>query len=169
MAAETFLQHWIFTSFIYPFLLVFFIVFAILEKSKLLGSNKQTNSIVSFIIGLIFVSAIDPKLIVGNMILFLTVAVIVVFVVLLLWGFISGGELKTDILKNNAVKWTAGISIVVATIIALLWATGIESNVINLLFHQSWSSGFWTNVSFIAIIVAALALVLTQGKGSSSS
>ena len=32
---ETILQHWIFSSFVFPFLLIFFIAFGILEKSKL--------------------------------------------------------------------------------------------------------------------------------------
>src|SRR3989344_4428063 len=89
---ETILQHWIFTSFVFPFLLIFFIVFGILQKSKLFGEAKQLNALIAFVIGLIFVGAVFPKLVVGNLILFLTVAVVVMFVALLLWGFVAGGE-----------------------------------------------------------------------------
>ena len=35
--SETILQHPVLTSFVYPFLIVFFIVFAVLEKTKLFG------------------------------------------------------------------------------------------------------------------------------------
>ena len=71
MAEETFLQHWIFTQYLFPFLLVFFIVFALLERTKLFGDGKkQLDALISFVIGLIFVVAGVPKLIVGNMILF---------------------------------------------------------------------------------------------------
>ena len=86
MTLETILQHWILTDFVYPFLLVFFIVFAILDKTKLLGGDKkQLNAMLAFVIGLIFVSAVYPKVVVGDLILFLTISIIVVFVFLLLW------------------------------------------------------------------------------------
>src|SRR3989344_1899534 len=107
MAIETILQHWIFTSFILPFLLVFFIVFAILEKTKIFGDGKkQLNALLAFVIGLIFVGAVFPKLVVGNLILFLTVALVIVFVTLLLWGFVTGGEAK---IEGKGIKWAAGI------------------------------------------------------------
>src|SRR3989338_8842384 len=118
MAQETILQHWIFSNFIFPFLLIFFIFFAILEKTKILGSDKkQLNALVAFVIGLIFVSAVFPKLVVGNLILFLTVSIVIVFVILLLWGFATGGEAKID---NNAIKWVVGFLIVVVVAGAVL-------------------------------------------------
>ena len=83
MAGENILQSDILTKFVYPFLLVFFIIFGVLQKTKLLGSdNKQLNAFVSFVIGLIFVSAVYPKLIVSNLVLFLSVAIVIVFVLI---------------------------------------------------------------------------------------
>ena len=55
---ETFLQNWIVAKFVLPFFLVWFIVFAILEKAKPLGEKHQLNALVSTVIGLIFVSAV---------------------------------------------------------------------------------------------------------------
>lgn len=163
MAIETIFQHEILTKFAYPFLLIFFIVFAILEKTKVLGDDKkQLNALVAFVMGLIFLSAVQPKMIVGNLILFLTVALIVMFVALLLWGFVSGGELKTDFLKNKAVKWVVGIGVMVAVVFAILWAAGIDAGIIDLLFKQSWSSALWTNIAFVVVIAIALALVLKK-------
>jgi len=166
MAKETILQHWIFTQFILPFLLIFAIIFAILEKTNLLGDGKhQVNAIVAFVIGIIFVSAAYPKEVVGNLILFLTVALIVVFVTLLLWGFVSGGDMKGDILQNKGLKITIIVVLVIVMIIAVLWASGIQGGVFDLLFRQSWSSAFWTNVAFVAVIAGALALMLrSSGK-----
>ena len=166
MVQETILQHWVFTQFILPFLLIWTIVFALLQKTKILGDAKQQlDAIVAFVIGLIFVGAVFPKVVVGNLILFLTVSIIVVFVGLLLWGFISGGELKTGILTNKAVKWVVGIVLFLAIVIAVFWATGFWDEALDVLFKQSWSSEFWTNFSFIVIIAAALALVLRKAKG----
>lgn len=157
------LQNEILTGFVYPFLLVFFILFAILEKTKIFGDDKkQLNALISFVIGLIFVAAVEPKLIVGDLILFLTIAIVIVFVVLLLWGFVTGGEAKFE---GKALKIITGILIVVAVIIAVFVVTGIWDRVYDTLFKQDWSSDLWTNVVFIVVIAAALAAVLMGSKG----
>lgn len=173
MAAETILQSTIVSKFILPFLLVFFIVFAILEKTKLLGDGqKQLNALIAFVIGLIFTGAIFPKEVVGNLILFLTVAIVVVFVALIIWGFVSGGD-KVEI--SDKAKKIAGFGTIFAVAIAVLWAVGVKlagvnsfaNTVIDFLFYQSWSSAFWTNALFLVVIVVALAFML-KGKASGS-
>ena len=158
MATETILQHWVLRQFAYPFLLIFFIMFAILEKTKILGTDKkQINALVSFVIGLIFVSVIYPKVVVENLILFLVVALVVFFVGLLLWGFATGGEAR---IGGKGIKIVFGVLIVVAVLIALIWAMGIWDEFYDVLFKQSWSSSLWTNVAFIVVVAAALAVLL---------
>ncbi len=166
MAEETFLQHWIFTKFALPFLLIFFIVFAVLERTKIFGEEKkQLNALISFIIALIFVAAIYPKIVVANLILFLTVALVVIFVVLLLWGFVFG-DIKEGFKPDKWMKLVLGILIGVAVLIAVFWATGIEWTVFSFLFKQSWSSALWINVLFVVVIAAALALILKSTKSN---
>jgi len=162
-AIETILQHEILTRFAYPFLLMFFIVFAILEKTKILGGDdkRQINALVAFVIGLIFVGAIFPKMVVENLILFLTVSIITVFVGLLLWGFVSGGEAKIE--NPKVIKVAVGV-IILSLIIALIWATGLGFGAFDPLFNSSWSGTFWTNFLFIIVIAAALATVLRSGN-----
>ncbi|MFW5846936.1 MAG: hypothetical protein ACOCUU_02130 [Nanoarchaeota archaeon] len=168
MAQETILQHWIISQFALPFLLIFFIVFAILKKTKILGEeSEQLNALVAFVIGLIFVGAVFPKMVVENMILFLTIAMVVSFVGLLLWGFVSGGDLKGGDggFLNDKIKWIMGIAVLIAVVIALLWATGVNTGgVLEKLFDSDWSQTFWTNVLFIIVIAAALAIGLIKGK-----
>ena len=167
MALETIFQNELLTQFAYPFLLIFFIVFAILEKTGVLGEGKtQVNALVAFVIGLIFISAVKPKLIVGDLILFLTVAMVVMFVGLLLWGFISGGKLGENLLKEGALQWIAGIVVTLSVIIAIFWATGTGGSVVDLLFKQSWSDGFWTNFFFMVVLAGALAVVWKTSSGS---
>lgn len=157
---ETILQHEILTSFVYPFLLMFFLVFAILEKTKLLGDGKkQLNALLAFVIGLIFIAAIKPKIIVEDLILFMTIAIAIVFVVLLLWGFVSA---KEGFETEKWMKWLLWIVGGVAVVIAILWITGVQNNVIDALFRQSWSESLWTNIIFIVIIALALAVVLKK-------
>ena len=169
MAQETIFQHWIVVEFILPFVLIWTLVFGILQKTKLLGEdNKQIDSLVAFIIGFIFVSVLQPKEIVNNLILFLTIAIVLMFIGLLLWGFISGKDLGKDILSETWTKWVAGIIIIVAIIMALLWASGLSDSVLDLLFDQSWSEALWINLAFIVVIAIVLALVLRNAGDSSS-
>lgn len=140
---------------------MFFVVFAILEKTKVLSSeNKQLNALVSFVIALIFVGAVYPKLVVANLILFLTVAIIVIFIILLLWGFLSGGEAKV----SGGMKKVGIAVVIIAVILAVLWATGLGFSILDELFIQSWSVTFWTNVLFVVVLAGAIALVLLSGK-----
>ncbi|MBT4376073.1 hypothetical protein HOD29_01735 [archaeon] len=161
------LQHPVMTDFIYPFLLVFFILFAILEKTKLFGSEgnvKQLNALVSLVIGLIFVSAIFPKVVLGNLMLFLVLALVIAFVGLLLWGFITGGPKKEgdSFLGGKASKWFGGV-LIVAIVIAVIWATGLHlglEKAFDWIFNSSNSGSFWTNFFMVAIVVGAIAMVL---------
>jgi len=163
---ETIFQSEVLTRFILPFLLVFFIVFAILEKTKLFGEDKkQLNALVSFVMGLIFVSVLSPTLIVSNLILFLTVALVSIFVILLLWGFIFGD--KEGFKISKWMKVILAVVAGIAFIIAMIWATDFSSKIIEFLFKQSWSKTFWTNFSFIVVIAIALALILLQKNKSS--
>jgi hypothetical protein len=164
VVTETIFQSMIFKEFILPFLLVFVLVFAILQKTKILGDGKkQLDAIIAFVIGLIFVSVAYPKDVVGNMILFLTVALVITFVALMLFSFVKGEGV--EVFKvGKGINWIVGIIIAIALVIAVLWATGIENRFIDLLFRQSWSNDFWTNVAFIAVVAIAIALVLKKSK-----
>jgi hypothetical protein len=166
MAGLTFLQSPALTKFVYPFLLIFFIIFAVLEKTKVFGDDKkQINALIAFVIGFIFVSAIFPKEMVGNLILFLTVAIVIVFVILLLWGFVAGEEGLKLSGAPKALKWAIGFVIVIAVAFAVFWAAGIDmSSWFNTLFHSSWSDTFWTNFLFVIMVAAALAVVMKSGK-----
>ena len=170
MVAETILQSTIVSKFILPFLLVFFIVFAILEKTKLLGDGrKQLNALLAFVIGLIFTGAVFPKEVVGNLILFLTVAIVVVFVTLLIWGFVSGGK---EISLDGRTKKILGVGTILSVVVAVFWAmgtklSGVDSflgNLSDFLFYQSWSSAFWTNALFLIVIAVALGFMLRKSK-----
>tara|TARA_Y100000310_G_C20548882_1_gene747013 strand:- start:349 stop:855 length:507 start_codon:yes stop_codon:yes gene_type:complete len=166
MAIDIILQHPILTNFAFPFLIIFFVVYAVLEKTNLLGEGKaQLNAFLAFVIGLVFVGSVFPKEVVSNLILFLTVAIISVFVVLILWSFATGGEVKGSFMGNAALKWAFGIILVIAVIIALLWNTNLGgSGLFDFLFGQSWSESFWTNFIFIVVIAGALAAVIKSAK-----
>jgi len=169
--ADTILQSDLAVKFVYPFLLIFFIVFAILEKTNVLGEGKkQINAMVAGIIALIFVAAVTPKLIVGDLILYLSIALILIFVVLLLWGFASGGDLKSGILggdgKAKWLAWVVGIVIVLGAFVVMANSAGVDFGFLDKLFNSDWSESFWTNALFVVLIAVALAVAIkSSGAG----
>ena len=163
MAMTIFLQNEIFTKFVFPFLLIFFIVFAILERTKLFGEGKkQLNALISFVIGLIFITAVFPKLVVENLILFLTVALVCVFVVLLIWGFIFGDAGK--LIESKGIKWTLIAILGVACIGGILWATGWYTSITEFFSTSGMNQTIITNIVFVVVIAVALVLILKEQK-----
>ncbi len=168
MAATTiFLQNTIFTNFIFPFFLVWLIAFAILQKSKILGeSQAQLNALISLVIGFILISAFNYSAVINNLVLFLSIGLVIVFVTFLLWGFVSGGESKLwDSKSPGAIRTIMMVVLIIAIVVGVFWAFGISlGSVSNTLFNQVWSQAFWTNLIFIVLIGLALALVLGASK-----
>lgn len=164
MAEETILSNWLVTDYLLPFLLMFFLVFAILEKTKAFGdSKKQLNALVAFVIGLIFVVSGFPKLVVGNLILFLTVLVVIAFIGILLWGFIVGGDAKIDGKGKYVFAGILGLILLGG----VLWALEWNDDVWDFFTGNSIGSTFWTNVIFVLVIAAAIALAIgIGGKGN---
>lgn len=160
---ETILQHWILTQFAYPFLFIFLISYALLVKSKLLGENQQVNAIVSLILGLVFVTALEKTAMFENLILFLTLALVIVMMVLMIWGFATGSSLEKEMFTGN-FKWVLLGITVVAVFIAVLWAAGIQNSFFDLLFYQSWSESLWTNIAFVVVVIVALTVAIKGVK-----
>ncbi len=163
MATTIFLQNDLFTKFLFPFLLVFFIAFAILERTKLFGEGKkQLNALTAFVMGLIFVTAVYPVLVVNNLILFMTVALVAIFVILLIWGFIFGDE--KGFALNNKLKWILGIVAGIAFFAAVIWATGWYPNLVEFFSNSNLNSTIITNAIFVIVIAVALVLLVREKK-----
>ncbi len=164
------LQASLFTSFLYPFLLMFFIMYALLQKSKILGDNQpQINAFVSLIVSLIFVSVIYPVIVVNNLILFMTVGVVVIFVGFVLWGFINNGSITI----NSKLLKFFGVLVIISLVVALFWATGafpplwtFIENVYNWAF-ASGTEGFWTNFLIVVLVLAAVFAAI-KGAGAAT-
>lgn len=153
----------IFMDYILPFLLVFTLVFAILDKTKLLGEGKrQINAIISLVIGLILIAFPYAQGIIVKLIPFLAVALVILFVFMLLYGFAMGKK-EGDVL-DKGVKIALGIIVGLAVIVAVLWATGAWDKVYDALIGGGSSSQIWMNILLIAIIGGAMAVVLSTGR-----
>ena len=149
----------IFTEFILPFLLVFTVLFAILDKTKILGDGKrQINAIVALIVGLMIISFANFADVIFELFVFLAVGIVVIFVFLILWGFVFAGE--KEFKMNKGLKVAFGILIGIGLIGALLFATDSWDYVYNNVILGEGASSIWTTVLFLGLIGGALAIVL---------
>ena len=122
-----------FLNYILPFVLVFTITFAILQRSKLLGDDKkQINAIVGMIIGLILIAYPFARDIVVLLMPFLAVSIVILFVFMLLYAFIGG---KTDgNILSKPWKIIFNIILAIALVTVLLMITGYWDYVWNFTF-----------------------------------
>ncbi len=162
----TILSHPFFTEQVLPFLLVFTLIFAILDKTKILGEGKrQINAIIGLVVALMLIAFPFPRSIIVNLMPLLAVLAVIFLVFILLYTFASGeSEFKTP----KGLKITFGILIGLALIIAILVLTGYWDLVLRAVFGGAGSE-IATNIFFILIIIAAIAVVLGAGKGGGSS
>jgi len=162
---STFLSHPLFVETILPFLLVFTIVFAVLQKSKIFGDGKrQVDAIVALVVGLLVISFGQATGFIVQLIPFLAVALVVILVFMILIGSFgkSGEEMLPKGLKTFLMI-VAGIAVVIAVLyITNLWSLLYDWIIIGT------DTGIATNAFFVIIIIAAIAFVWYGSKPSGS-
>jgi len=145
-----------FTQVILPFLLIFVVVFAILEKTGILGKDRrQVNAIVSFVFALIFIAVPYAVTVTTQIIPIVAISIVIILAFMLVIGFI-GGTTKGGLSKGLQV--TIGILFGITLIITVLWATGAFPPVKELV---SKTEQFWPTLILIVFIIAVFAVVLT--------
>jgi hypothetical protein len=156
MAITTVLSYPFVTGVILPFVLIFAVLFAILQKTKLLGGeNKGIDLIVSAALSLIAVSFASPAIVFSKIIPFFAVAVIVIFMLLLIFSF-SEGKDKLELskgMKNGII----GAFIVVMAIV-LIRASGLWA------WLKNTSPSLLWNIIFLIVIAAVITIMLAIGK-----
>ena len=158
--------HPFFTQVILPFLLIFTVIFAILEKTEILGKGKkQINAIVSLIIGLIVVGVPFAVGVIQRMIPVIAVVIVILLLFMLLFGFIGGGE-KGGL--NLGMRIGFGIILGITLIVVVIWAVGgFEWFAENL--GTPGAADFWQSVIMFAIIATAIAVGVTSGGKPSTT
>ncbi len=154
----TILQSPLFINLILPFILVFAVVFAILEKTKILGDGKrQIDAIVALVIGLIVVAFAEAVDIIVYLMPVLGVSIVVVLVFLILFGSVfKEGEFQV----HKSIKWIVGILAAIVVLISVLVLTNWWDYLVNLFYEDN---GLVTNIVFIVIVLVAIAIVVFGG------
>src|SRR3989344_3729501 len=87
----TILSSPFFVEGVLPFILIFSLVFAVLQKSKILGEGKhQLDALVSFSVALLTIAFANAVNVIVQLVPVLAVGLVVLLVFMVLWGFVMG-------------------------------------------------------------------------------
>ncbi len=147
-----------------PFVLLFVVTFAVLEKSKLLGDAKhQINALVSMVLGAMLISFPTPRDIMVSILPWFSVGIAVLLVFFLLYGFF-GSDLSKGAPKS--IKITLGIMTGIFTLCVVIFTTGLDKII------SRWAganSQFFLNSFIVLIVIGVIVWVILSSKGQSSS
>ena len=158
----------IFTEMILPFVLIFVLVFAILQRTKILGEGKKQNdSLVALAIGLLLIGVPVARNVVIDVVPWMAVGMVFLLFFFLLYGF---GE--KDVLDGVAnTKWIKNMlqyGAVAFIALVIIFVTPLGTFLLD--FSDSYSnSGIWANIFMIAIIIGVIAVALSGKNDNSSS
>lgn len=140
------------------FVLVFALLFAILQRSKLFGEGKsQVDMLVAGAAALLVLSAGYALNIITQLIPFLAVCLVVIFVFILLIGLFFEKEFK----PSEGMRNTAIVVAILAVVIALLNFTNSYDAIVEWIMQHQTIMG---NVVLIAVVIGAVALALRKGE-----
>jgi len=146
-----------------PFMLVFAIVFAVLQKAKIFGEDKrQTDAIVALVIGLIVVAVGTTTHIITSLMPILAVGLVMILAFMLLLGFTyQAGQFDLD----SKVKLIIGIVAAVAVVITVLYYTPSAWAYVTDLVSGRGST-LVTNAVFAILVIGAVVAVIYGNKST---
>ncbi|MBT3642550.1 hypothetical protein HN876_02055 [archaeon] len=157
-----------FTEMVLPFLLIFVVVFAILQKSKILGDGKaQIDAMVGLVIGLLLIGLPTPRDIVINLMPWLSVGVAVILVFLILYGFVAG-----DMSGDGTPKWmktTFGILAGLFTLGIVIYVSGLGTIILDWFSGNYGSEGLFTNIVIVLLVIGAVWVAVKSGSSGGGS
>ncbi|PIN75372.1 hypothetical protein COV18_04250 [Candidatus Woesearchaeota archaeon CG10_big_fil_rev_8_21_14_0_10_37_12] len=148
-----------------PFLLVFTVMFAILERTKLFGTEggsdnkkytkKNLNAMVSFVVAFLVIASsklVETITKVSSEIVVLLM--LIVFFLMMVGTFYSSADIDKEGITLTGI-WKHGFMVVIAITLIFIFLDAIEtdSGVTWLEVFWNWLSGFYTNTSVAAILL----------------
>jgi len=154
---------------ILPFLLVFAVVFAILQKSEILGKGqKNLDATVAFVVALLVVAATKIVGVINSALPVVILLVIVSLSFLLLIGmFVEPGKVFES-LQGNWAKFLM-ILLFIAVLLIFLGNIRLESGESWLEYALSYVAAYWSgavvgSIVLVIIFIAAIVWITVGGK-----
>ena len=164
--APTWFQNCWFMYTVWPFVLTFALVFGVLFKSEILGKNKnQLNAIIAAVIALMFVAFAKAVQIVTELLVFMVVALIILFVFMILLGMMhKEGEFKL----HKGVITGLGVVVGIGLAVAVLITTGAWDYLKGFFSGEQGNTWMGTVIMGVVIIGAIAAVIWGGGPAKPS-
>lgn len=146
----------LFLNGILPFLLVFVLIYAVLQKTKVLGDNKsQIDALVSLAMALMLVAFPTPRNYIIRIVPWLAVALVVLLVIFLIYGFGSSDKDRGIVLPEWFKKNMLWVAIVFVTLVVLSIAVGLDG-------VRGWFNTDIFGYIIVALIIGVVFWVVTK-------
>jgi len=141
-----------FFSYLLPFLLIFALVFGILEKMKIFKDNRAINGIIAFVVGLmalqfqmvsIFFAEVFPRLGVG---------LSIILVVLIMLGLFTPHN------KPAITYAFLGVAAIV-TVVILIQSGGYFGSEVGIWFYDNWPT-----VAVVVVFIAVIGMIVGSNE-----
>ncbi len=170
-----FLEDFGFFDVVLPFILAFTIVFAILDKTRILGSEdnkpkKNLNAMVAFVIAMFVVAT--PKVVNVFRVSLPQIVLVLVLVIsiMMLIGSLYGSKEEFELTKIKKLAFLIGVIIIISIFLIFLSALEWLEPVVQYLI-VSWDSTFVVSMIFLVIAVVAIIYIVgnkNEGGGRSN-
>lgn len=161
---------------ILPFLLIFAIIFAILEKTLILGKDKEglpkknLNSVVALVVALLFISANKAVNLITSALPNIALMIVVALSFLLMIGIFWKSD-EFD-LQSKSPKWYLGFSVIMFIALVLIFLGAYEvspgESVLNQIFdsiEEGLAQDILIGVVVLGFIIGIIVYVTRKPQG----
>lgn len=147
---------------IFPALLVFAVVFALLEKTKILGENKGINAIIAIVLAFIVMLSANIAEVINFMAPWFIVLLIFILLLLMIYKMMGATDqnLTNVITEYKGIQWTIAILGIIIAIAAISNVYGPELVPLTAEDNETTEEGFGTEVGKIFFHPKVLGLLL---------
>ena len=110
---------------VFIFLFVFTIFFAILQKTKLLGSNAGVDALIAFSVAMLFMFVSDARQLITVITPWLVIMLVIIMSLMMIFMFLGvKAETISDAMSESGTVWTVLIILIIGLIIAFTQVFG---------------------------------------------
>lgn len=177
------LNDWGFYDVFLPFLLIYVIVFAILEKTKIFKVQsddssdnrhvKNVNAVIAFVIALFGIASLQTVRYIQDIILNVILVLIFLLVTFITLGFIFGEHYMQLLMKKEDGEWrikkgvgiAIGVLVVVVMLGLFLFVIGWLDNIIDFFDPSGLNNDTFTTL-LVLLAIAGILYWITKGSSS---
>jgi len=141
---------------VFSFLFFFFLVYALLAKTKILGENNFVHVLISLLLAVFFIVNVSLVDFVSFSSAWVVVFFVCLFFILILIGFTHG---KVDVIMKPFVAWILLIALIVFFIISSAY---VFNWAVNWPVVWDWFYTDWFGLVLLLVIAGIVSWVLTK-------